>query len=392
MMNINDDGVYLIDGTRTAIGAYGGSLAHTRPDDMAATIIRGLLQRHPAAEANLDEVVLGCANQSGEDNRNVARMATLLSGLDPSVPAITLNRLCASGLDAVIYAAAKIRSGLSELVLAGGVESMSRAPYVLSKGETPFDKGVKLYDTTLGWRFVNPRLAERYGSDPLGITAENVAQRQHISREEQDLFALGSQQKARRAIDSGRLAREITPVDVPADRKTTRTFAQDEFPRLSTLQQLQALKPASGINDGAAALLLASGRYVKRQGWQPLAEIGDSAAAGVEPALMGLGPIASTERLLQRGGFTLNDFDIIEINEAFASQVLAALKHWRIDANDARVNPNGGAIALGHPLGMSGARLVLSAALELRDRQASNALVTMCVGVGQGLSLNLKAV
>ena len=370
-MTIKDDGVYLIDGTRTAIGAYGGSLALTRPDDMAASIIRALLQRHPESEADVDEVVLGCANQAGEDNRNVARMAALLSGLDQGVPAITLNRLCASGLDAVIYAGAKIKSGLSDLVLAGGVESMSRAPYVMSKGETPFDKGIKLFDTTLGWRFVNPQLAQRYGSDPLGITAENVAQQYRISREDQDNFALASQQKAWRAIENGRLAREITALDVQVDRKTRQSFAQDEFPRQTTLQKLQALKPAfspegsvtagnaSGINDGAA--------------------------------LLGIGPIAATERLLARSGFTLNDFDVIEINEAFAAQVLATLQSWRIDFDDTRVNPNGGAIALGHPLGMSGARLVLSSALELHTRQLSNALVTMCVGVGQGVSLVIKA-
>ncbi|KYQ95310.1 beta-ketoadipyl CoA thiolase [Serratia plymuthica] len=402
-MTIKDDGVYLIDGTRTAIGAYGGSLALTRPDDMAAAIIRALLQRHPDAEPDIDEVILGCANQAGEDNRNVARMAALLSGLDQSVPAITLNRLCASGLDAVIYASAKIKSGLSELVLAGGVESMSRAPYVMGKSETPFDKSVKLHDTTLGWRFVNPQLAERYGCDPLGITAENVAQQHQISREDQDIFALNSQQKAWRAIENGRLAREITPLEVQVDRKTRKTFEQDEFPRQTTLQKLHALKPAfitdgsvtagnaSGINDGAAVLLLASGRYVKRKSLQPLAEIGDSASAGVAPSVMGIGPIAATDRLLARTGFTLNDFDVIEINEAFAAQVLAALKNWRIDFNDTRVNPNGGAIALGHPLGMSGARLVLSAALELNARQVNNALVTMCVGVGQGVSLVIKA-
>ncbi|EKF65356.1 beta-ketoadipyl CoA thiolase [Serratia plymuthica A30] len=402
-MTIKDDGVYLIDGTRTAIGAYGGSLALTRPDDMAAAIIRALLQRHPDAEPDIDEVILGCANQAGEDNRNVARMAALLSGLDQSVPAITLNRLCASGLDAVIYASAKIKSGLSELVLAGGVESMSRAPYVMGKSETPFDKSVKLYDTTLGWRFVNPQLAERYGCDPLGITAENVARQHQISREDQDIFALNSQQKAWSAIENGRLAREITPLEVQVDRKTRKTFEQDEFPRQTTLQKLHALKPAfsvegsvtagnaSGINDGAAVLLLASGRYVKRKSLQPLAEIGDSASAGVAPSVMGIGPIAATDRLLARTGFTLNDFDVIEINEAFAAQVLAALKNWRIDFNDTRVNPNGGAIALGHPLGMSGARLVLSAALELNARQVNNALVTMCVGVGQGVSLVIKA-
>jgi len=287
--------------------------------------------------------------------------------------------------------------------LAGGVESMSRAPYVMSKGETPFDKGIKLFDTTLGWRFVNPQLAQRYGSDPLGITAENVAQQYRISREDQDNFALASQQKAWRAIENGRLAREITALDVQVDRKTRQSFAQDEFPRQTTLQKLQALKPAftpegsvtagnaSGINDGAAVLLLASGRYVKRKSLQPLAEIGDSASAGVAPALMGIGPIAATERLLARTGFTLNDFDVIEINEAFAAQVLATLQSWRIDFDDTRVNPNGGAIALGHPLGMSGARLVLSSALELHTRQLSNALVTMCVGVGQGVSLVIKA-
>jgi 3-oxoadipyl-CoA thiolase len=402
-MNIRDDLVYLLDGARSAIGSYGGSLALTRPDDLAAHLIGALAERHGDLIADVDEVVLGCANQAGEDNRNVARMAALLAGLDPSVPAITVNRLCASGLDAVIHAAAQIKSGLGELVLAGGVESMSRAPYVLGKGEAPFDKGQKLYDTTLGWRFNNPRMEARYGCDPLGLTAENVAREYRISREEQDAFALASQQKAARAIASGRLAREITPLEVKVDRKNTALFAQDEFPRQTGPERLAALKPAfvaggsvtagnsSGLNDGAAALLLASGRYVRRQGLRPLAEIGASAAAGVAPSVMGIGPIASTERLLARTGFTLGDFGLIEINEAFAAQVLAVLKHWRIAADDPRVNPNGGAIALGHPLGMSGARLVLTAALELRERQTEHALVTMCVGVGQGVSLIVKS-
>lgn len=401
---IIDNGVYLIDGTRTAIGSYGGSLALIRPDDMAASVISTLIQRHSEYSSDIEEVILGCANQAGEDNRNIARMAALLAGLDQSVPAITLNRLCASGLDAVIYASAKIKSGLNEVVLAGGVESMSRAPYVLGKSEKPFDKNVKLHDTTLGWRFINPRMEKRYSCDPLGITAENVAKEYQISREEQDHFSLHSQQKAQSAIESGRLSREITPLEVPVDRKSRKMFFQDEFPRQTTLQKLQELKPAfiangtvtagnsSGINDGAAVLLLASGRYVKQKGLHPLAEIGDSAVAGVAPSLMGLGPIESTARLLQRNSIRINDFDLIEINEAFAAQVLAALKNWHIAFNDPRVNPNGGAIALGHPLGMSGTRLVLTAALELSSRQLNKALVTMCVGVGQGVSLVVNAI
>lgn len=401
MTSIKDDGAYIIDGTRTAIGSYGGSLAYIRPDDMASAMIKTLIERNPESEITLDEVVLGCANQAGEDNRNIARMALLLAGLDTSIPGITINRLCASGLDSIIYASAKIKSGLCDLMIAGGVESMSRAPYVFGKSENPFDKGTKLYDTTLGWRFVNPKLAAKYGTDPLGITAENVAQQNNISREEQDYFAFSSQTKARNAIECSRFAREITPFEVPVDRKKTKIFSQDEYPRMSSLEQLRALNPAflsngtvtagnaSGINDGAAVLLVASGRYVKRYGLSPLAEIGLSAAAGVAPSLMGLGPIASTERLSRLSGYSVNDFDIIEINEAFAAQVLASLKHWQIPFDDNRINPNGGAIALGHPLGMSGARLVLTAALELKTSQLNTALVTMCVGVGQGVSLIL---
>ncbi|UTH75721.1 acetyl-CoA C-acyltransferase [Chromobacterium sp. IIBBL 290-4] len=403
-MSLHDEKIYLIDGARSAIGNYGGSLALTRPDDLAAALIRELVSRRDAIRDDIDEVILGCANQAGEDNRNIARMALLLAGLDPSVPGITVNRLCASGLDAVIYGAARIRSGASDLVLVGGVESMSRAPYVLAKGESAFDKGQQLHDSTLGWRFINPRMAEQYGCDPLGVTAENVAREHGVSREAQDAFALQSQQRAAAAIARGRFAREIVPLEVKIDRKRVDRFAQDEFPRATSLEKLAALKPAfqsggtvtagnaSGINDGAAVLLLASGAYAKRRGLQPLAEIGPAAAAGVAPSVMGIGPIASTERLLSRTGFALSDFDLFEINEAFASQVLATLRHWRVAADDARVNPNGGAIALGHPLGMSGARLALTAALELSERQARHALVTMCVGVGQGVSLILKSV
>ncbi|MEL6116924.1 acetyl-CoA C-acyltransferase [Photobacterium sp. SP02] len=401
---INDNHVYVVDGTRSAIGSYGGSLAQTRPDDLASEVIKALVTKHPGMASDIDEVVLGCANQAGEDNRNIARMASLLSGLDQSVPAITLNRLCASGLDAVIYAATKIKAGDCDVVLAGGVESMSRAPLVLSKSEQAFDKGVQLFDTTLGWRFVNPHLAESYGCDALGITAENVARDYGITREAQDRFALASQQKAKQAIGVGRLAKEITPLTVRLDRKNQVVIEQDEFPRLTPLDKLSRLKPAfladgtvtagnaSGINDGAAVLLIASGRYVKRHQLKPIAEIAESAVAGVAPSVMGIGPVASTEKLLQKTGYTLNDFDVIEVNEAFAAQVLAALKVWQIDADDPRVNPNGGAIALGHPLGMSGARLVLSAAIELSERQLRTALVTMCVGVGQGVSLVMKGI
>ncbi|MHC2295825.1 acetyl-CoA C-acyltransferase [Rhizobium mongolense] len=401
-MTINDNDVYLVTGLRTPIGSYGGSLASIRPDDLAAHVLRRLLGAVPAVEpAEIDYVVFGCANQAGEDNRNIARMALLLAGLPETVSGITVNRLCASGLDAVIHAYGAVRSGLADLVVAGGVESMSRAPYVFPKADAGYQKGLAAEDTTLGWRFINPAMSSSYGCDPLGITAEKVAERNGISREAQDAFAHRSQLRAAGAIGSGRLASEITPVDIVRKKETVQ-FDADEYPRLSPPEKLAALKPAftsggtvtagnsSGLNDGAVALLIASGRKVKELGLRPLAAIRESAAAGVHPSVMGEGPIASTGKLLRKTGLSINDFEVIELNEAFASQVLACLKAWDVAYDDPRVNPNGGAIALGHPLGMSGARLALSAAIELKNQGAERALVTMCVGVGQGVSLILE--
>ncbi|WP_085044273.1 acetyl-CoA C-acyltransferase [Ensifer aridi] len=401
-MSIQDDDVYLVTGLRTPIGSYGGSLAPVRADDLAAHVLRRLLGSLPTIDpGDIDLVVLGCANQAGEDNRNVARMALLLAGLPQSVSGITVNRLCASGLDAVIHAYGAVRAGLVDLVIAGGVESMSRAPYVFPKADSSYQKGLAAEDTTLGWRFVNPEMASSYGCDPLGITAEKVAQRNNISRQDQDAFAHRSQSLAAAAIERNRLAIEITPIDV-LQRREKISFQQDEHPRLTAPEKLAALKPAfaadgtvtagnsSGLNDGAVALLIASGKKVKELGLKPLAAIKQSAAAGVHPSYMGEGPIASTDKLLKRTGLTIADFQVIELNEAFAAQVLACLKAWNVAYDDPRVNPNGGAIALGHPLGMSGARLALSAAIELQQQEANRALVTMCVGVGQGVSLILE--
>lgn len=401
-MTIADNDVYLVTGLRTPIGSYGGSLASVRPDDLAAHVLRRLIASVPSVNpAEIDYVVIGCANQAGEDNRNVARMGLLLAGLPETVSGITVNRLCASGLDAVIHAYSAIKSGLAELIVAGGVESMSRAPYVFPKADSGYQKGLSVEDTTLGWRFINPPMSSSYGCDPLGITAEKVAERNRISREDQDAFAHRSQLRAAAAIASGRLAGEIMPVEI-VRKKETVEFDTDEYPRLSPPEKLAALKPAfaaggtvtagnsSGLNDGAVALLIASGRKAKELGLQPLATIRESTTAGVHPSFMGEGPIASTDKLLRRTGLTIADFQVIELNEAFASQVLACLKAWDVAYDDPRVNPNGGAIALGHPLGMSGARLALSAAIELKTQNAERALVTMCVGVGQGVSLILE--
>lgn len=401
-MTIEDNDVYLVTGLRTPIGSYGGRLASVRPDDLAAHVIRRLIGAVPAIEpAEIDFVVFGCANQAGEDNRNIARMALLLAGLPATVSGITVNRLCASGLDAVIHAYGAVKSGLADLVVAGGVESMSRAPYVFPKAEAGYQKGLAAEDTTLGWRFINPAMSSSYGCDPLGITAEKVAERNGISREAQDAFAHRSQLRAAAAIKNGRLASEIAPIDILL-KKERIAFDTDEYPRLSPPEKLAALKPAftaggtvtagnsSGLNDGAVALLVASGRKVKELELQPLAAIRESATAGVHPSVMGEGPIASTEKLLKKTGLSIGDFQVIELNEAFASQVLATLKAWDVAFDDPRVNSNGGAIALGHPLGMSGARLALSAAIELKTQDVERALVTMCVGVGQGVSLILE--
>ena len=398
---------FLIDGVRTPIGNLGGALAAVRADDLGAHAIRSLLARHVALDpARIADVIMGCANQAGEDNRNVARMALLLAGLPVTVPGETVNRLCASGLSAVAGAARGIRVGEGDFYVAGGVESMTRAPYVLSKGATPFARDLQLFDTSIGWRFVNPAMKAMHGTDSMGETAENVAAQYRVSRADQDAFALRSQQRATRARAEGRLAVEIAPVEIVGKKGTTRV-EQDEFIRPdTTLEILGKLKPAfrhdgrgsvtagnaSGLNDGAAALLLASERGVKEEGLTPLARIVASAAAGVEPRLMGMGPVPSTRRALALAGLTLAQIDVIELNEAFAAQGLACLRELGVADDDPRVNPNGGAIALGHPLGMSGARLALTAARELERRAGRYALCTMCIGVGQGFAMIIERV
>ncbi len=398
---------FLIDGVRTPIGNLGGALASVRADDLGAHAIRALLARHTALDpASITDVIMGCANQAGEDNRNVARMALLLAGLPVTVPGETVNRLCASGLSAVAGAARGIRAGEGDVYVAGGVESMTRAPYVLSKGATPFARDMQLFDTSIGWRFVNPAMKAAHGTDSMGETAENVAAQYGISRGDQDAFALRSQQRAAAARAEGRLAVEIAPVEITGKKGTTRV-EQDEFIRPdTTLEILGKLKPAfrhdgkgsvtagnaSGLNDGAAALLLASERGMKETGLTPLARVVASAAAGVEPRIMGMGPVPSTRKALALAGLTIAQMDVIELNEAFAAQGLACLRELGVADDDPRVNPNGGAIALGHPLGMSGARLALTAARELERRKGRYALCTMCIGVGQGFALIIERV
>jgi len=385
---------YLVDGVRSPFGRYGGGLAGVRPDDLAARVIGALATRHPGVDwAALDDVVLGCANQAGEDNRNVARMALLLAGLPADVPGITVNRLCASGLDAVVNAARAVRAGEADLVIAGGVESMTRAPFVMPKAASPWARATEVHDTTIGWRFVNPRMQAAYGIDSMPQTAQHVADERGISRADQDGFALRSQQRTAAAQASGRLAREI--VDT--------VISTDEHPRATSLEKLASLTPllpggsvtagnSSGINDGAAAVLVASPAAVNRYGLTPLARITSAAAAGVAPRVMGIGPVPATHKVLRRAGLDVADLDLIELNEAFAAQVLAVLRELGVPDDAEHANPNGGAIALGHPLGASGARLALTAAIELQQRRARRALVTMCVGVGQGVSVLLEAV
>lgn len=394
---------FVVDGVRSPIGRYGGGLASVRPDDLAAFVIRALMDRHRSVDwEEVDDVVLGCANQAGEDNRNVARMALLLAGLPETVPATTVNRLCGSGADAVAVAARAVQSGQADLIIAGGVESMSRAPFVIPKSESAFGRRPQIYDTTIGWRFVNKTLDARYGTDSMGETAENVARERGIGREQQDLFALRSQERVARAQAGGRFDEEIVAIPVPKDKAGPLSFDRDEHPRETDLGALSRLKPAfrdggtvtagnsSGVNDGAAAVLVASERMVGRLNVTPLAEVVSSATAGVAPRVMGLGPVPATRRLLERTSLTIADFDVVELNEAFAAQVLAVLSDLGLPEDAEHVNPNGGAIALGHPLGMSGARLVLTAACELRRRKARRALVTMCIGVGQGIALLLE--
>ena len=394
----------IIDAVRTPIGRYAGALASVRADDLGAIPLRALLERHPQVDwSQVDDVIYGCANQAGEDNRNVARMSALLAGLPVSVPGTTLNRLCGSGLDAVGTAARAIRSGETGLMLVGGVESMSRAPLVMGKAETAFSRQAELFDTTIGWRFVNPLMKTQYGIDSMPETAENVAEQFNVSRADQDAFALRSQQRAAAAQANGRLAKEIVPVTIAQRKGPALTVEQDEHPRGdTTLAQLAKLGTpfrangsvtagnASGVNDGACALLLASPDIAQRYGLKARGRVVAMATAGVEPRIMGIGPLPATRKVLEVANLSLADMDVIELNEAFAAQGLAVLRELGLADDDPRVNPNGGAIALGHPLGMSGARLVTTALHELEERQGRYALCTMCIGVGQGIALIIE--
>jgi acetyl-CoA acyltransferase len=400
------DQAYICDAIRTPFGRYGGALSSIRTDDLAAIPIKALMDRNPRVDwAALDDVVYGCANQAGEDNRNVARMALLLAGLPQEVPGDTVNRLCGSSLDAVAIAARAIKCGEASLIIAGGVESMSRAPFVLSKADSAFSRSMKMEDTTIGWRFVNPSMKARYGVDSMPETAENVAEEFHISRADQDAFALRSQQRSADAMRSCRLAEEIVAVQLPSKKSDALTFSQDEHPRPdTTLEALSKLKPivkpngtvtagnSSGVNDGACALLLASEAAVKKEGLTPLGRVVASAAAGVAPRIMGMGPIPAARKVLAKANLKIGDMDVIELNEAFAAQALAVLRQLGIADDAPQVNLNGGAIALGHPLGASGARLIATALYQLRRTKGRYALCTMCIGVGQGIALIIERV
>ncbi|MBT3213972.1 MAG: 3-oxoadipyl-CoA thiolase [Deltaproteobacteria bacterium] len=397
---------FLCDGIRTPVGRYGGALSSVRTDDLGAIPLKALIDRNPEVDWEaVDDVIMGCANQAGEDNRNVARMASLLSGLPQTVPGATVNRLCGSGLDAVGIAARAIKSGDQQLLIAGGVESMSRAPFVMGKASTAFSRNAEIFDTTIGWRFANKLLQKQYGLDSMPETAENLAEKYHISREDQDEFAWRSQQKAGQAQESGRFAEEIVPVSIPQRKADPLLVEQDEHPRPETkLEKLGKLSTpfrengcitagnASGVNDGAAALIVASETMAKKQKLTPIARIIGMATAGVEPRIMGYGPVPATQKLLSLTGISLDEIGVIELNEAFAAQALAVLRALKLSDDDPRVNPNGGAIALGHPLGMSGARLALTAMRELQLRKERYALCTMCIGVGQGISLLIERV
>ena len=395
---------YICDYIRTPIGRFGGSLSPVRTDDLGAIPLKSLLERNQRLDAaKIDEVIFGCANQAGEDNRNVARMCALLAGFPDSVPGTTINRLCGSGMDAIVFGARAIRAGEAQMIVAGGVESMSRAPFVMPKATAAFSRSNEVHDTTIGWRFVNPLMEAQYGIDSMPETAENVAEDYQVSREDQDAFALRSQQKAEAAQRSGRLAQEITPVAIPQRKGDAKVVDRDEHPRLgTTIADLEKLKPfvkaggtvtagnASGVNDGAAALILATETAAKENGLTPIARVLGGATAGVAPRVMGIGPAPAATKLMDRLGMTVDDFAVIELNEAFAAQGLATLRLLGIDDADPRVNPNGGAIALGHPLGMSGARITGTAALELKP--GDKGLATMCIGVGQGIAVAIEAV
>jgi len=397
---------YICDAVRTPFGRYGGVLASVRTDDLAAIPIKALIERNSKVDwGALDDVIYGCANQAGEDNRNVARMALLLAGLPVEVPGATVNRLCGSSLEAVSVAARAIKSGEASLLIAGGVESMSRAPFVMAKAEDPFSRSAKIEDTTLGWRFVNPAMKEKYGTDSMSETAENIAEQWGISRQDQDAFALRSQQRTATAMKNGQLAEEIIPVTIPGKRGSETIVSRDEHPRPdTTFEALAKLKPivkpngtvtagnSSGVNDGAAATLLASGDAVAKHGLKPIARILGSATAGVPPRIMGIGPVPATRRALEKTGLEIAQVDVIELNEAFAAQSLAVLRDLKLPDDATHVNPNGGAIAIGHPLGASGARLVIAAMNQLRRTSARYALCAMCIGVGQGIATVLERV
>jgi acetyl-CoA acyltransferase len=394
---------YIIDGIRTPIGNFGGSLALVRPDNLAAIVLKELMKRNSSIDPKeITDVILGCANQAGEDNRNVARMSLLLAGFPVSVPGETVNRLCASGLSAAISSARAIMVGDADLMIAGGVENMTRGPWVISKASTPFGRDAQMFDSSFGWRFVNPKMKEQYGVDAMGETAENLNDIHKISREDQDKFSLRSQQKATAAQQNGRLAKEIVAVEIQ-QKKETVNFDKDEFVKPTTsLEILGKLKPAfrkdgsvtagnaSGLNDGAAAILLASEDAIKKYNLQPKARIVSSAVVGVEPRIMGIGPVQAANNALKKAGLKMSDMDVIELNEAFAAQSLACTRSWGLADDDARLNPNGGAIAIGHPLGMTGARILNSAALELQLTNKKYALVTMCIGVGQGYAVIIE--
>ena len=395
---------FLCDGVRTPIGRYGGALSSIRTDDLGALPLQALMARHPSLDpALIDELVYGCVNQAGEDNRNVARMSALLAGLPVEVPAVTVNRLCGSGLEAVAQAARALHAGQAQIAIAGGVESMSRAPLVMPKPTAAFSRHAEVHDSTIGWRFVNPRMETRHGVDSMGDTAENVAKEHRISRADQDAFALRSQQRAAAAMSAGVLAQEIVPVSVPGRKGAVTVVSVDEHPRAdTTAESLAALKPAfraggtvtagnaSGVNDGAAALLMASEAAAQRHGLRPLARIVGCASAGIAPRVMGFGPVPAVHKLLAQTGLRMRDFDVIELNEAFAAQGLAVTRALGLPDDAPHVNPNGGAIAFGHPLGMSGARLVLTAARQLQRTGGRYGLVTMCVGVGQGVAMAIE--
>lgn len=398
---------FIIDGVRTPIGNFGGTLSPVRADDLAAHVIKALMDRNPNVPGEaIEDVILGCANQAGEDNRNVARMSLLLAGLPWTVPGETVNRLCSSGLASAIHASRALKLNEGDVFIAGGMEHMTRGPWVISKVSKPFGRDAQMHDSSFGWRFVNPKMKEMYGTDGMGQTAENLVDKYNISREDQDAFAYRSQMKAVAAQENGRLAEEIVPVAIPRRKQEDLIFDKDEFVRpTTTLEVLGKLRPAfrkeggsvtagnaSGLNDGAAAILLASQAGVDKYGMKPMAKIVSSAVAGVEPRIMGIGPVEASNKALKRAGLTLDQMDVIELNEAFAAQSLACMRELGLADDDPRVNPNGGAIALGHPLGMTGARILYSAALELKKTEKKYALVTMCIGVGQGYAAVIERV